>query len=66
MILLIEDEEILRFTFTTFLNDAGYIVETASTFTEGLQCIREQTPSLIISDIVLPDGSGLDILKGVR
>lgn len=63
MILLIEDEEILRFSFTAFLTDAGYSVQSAATFTEGLHCIKQQLPSLIISDIVLPDGNGMDILK---
>jgi two-component system response regulator HydG len=66
MILLIEDEEILRFSFTAFLTNAGYTVQSAATFTEGIQCIQQQLPSLIVSDIVLPDGNGLDILKNVH
>jgi len=66
MILLIDDEEILRFTFTTFLTDAGYNVLSVATYREGIERIREQLPSLIISDIILPDGNGLDILKGVH
>jgi len=66
VILLVEDEEILRFTFSAFLSEAGYQVKSAATFKTGMELIQKEKLSLLISDIVLPDGNGIDILKAVR
>jgi two-component system response regulator HydG len=66
VILLVEDEEILRFTFSAFLTGAGYQVKGAATFREGIALMQNEPISLVISDIILPDGNGIDILKAVK
>ena len=66
MILLVEDEEILRFTFKSFLSRAGHEVVTAEDYDAALKVISEGEPDLIIADIVLRGHTGLDILKEVR
>jgi len=53
MILLIEDEEILRFTFKSFLVKAGHEVVTAEDYDAALKVISESELDLIIADIVL-------------
>ena len=65
MILLIEDEEILRFTFKSFLTKAGYEVITAEDYDTALKVISEIDLDVIIADIVLRGHTGLDVLKEV-
>lgn len=66
MILLIEDEEILRFSFTTFLTEAGHSVRETDTIKGGSMLLNEETPHLVLCDILLPDGNGIDFLKRVH
>jgi PAS domain S-box-containing protein len=66
MILLIEDEEILRFTFKSFLSKEGYEVVTAEDYNTALEIISGTDLDLIIADIILKGHTGLDILKEVR
>jgi len=66
MILLIEDEEILRFSFKSFLSKAGYEVITAEDYDAALKVISEIELDLIIADIVLKGHTGLDVLKEVK
>ncbi|MBW2338371.1 MAG: sigma 54-interacting transcriptional regulator, partial [Deltaproteobacteria bacterium] len=66
MILLIEDEEILRFTFKSFLSKAGHEVITAEDYDVALKVISEIELDLIIADIVLKGHTGLDVLKEVK
>jgi PAS domain S-box-containing protein len=66
MILIIEDEEILRFTFKSFLSNKGYGVQTAEDYDSALEIISETDLDLIIADIILKGHTGLDVLKEVR
>ena len=66
MILIIEDEEILRFTFKSFLTKHGYEVDTAENYDEAINVISEIDLDLIIADIILQGHTGLDILREVR
>ena len=66
MILIIEDEEILRFTFKSFLSNKGYGVKTAEDYDSALEIISENDLDLIVADIILKGHTGLDILKEVK
>ena len=66
MILLIEDEEILRFTFESFLSKQGYEVITVEDYDAAVKVISETDLDLIIADIVLGGHTGLEILKDVK
>lgn len=66
-ILVIDDEESIRFTLDAFLSDEGYEVTTASNYDEAISCINTSAFDLIFADILLPDGkTGLDILKEIK
>ncbi|MCK5229123.1 MAG: response regulator, partial [Desulfobulbaceae bacterium] len=65
-ILVIDDEEGIRFTFRKFLSDKGYTVVTSQTFKESLTRIEETDFDLIITDIVLEGRNGIDILREVK
>lgn len=66
-ILVIDDEESLRNTFQFFLRNQGYgPVVTAATYEEALREVHARAFDLIISDIVLGSGNGIDFLKKIR
>lgn len=66
-ILIIDDEASIRLTFEMFLAREGYgPITTAATFNEALVAIKEQEFDLIISDIVLEEKKGTDLLQIIR
>jgi diguanylate cyclase (GGDEF)-like protein len=65
-ILLVEDDRFFREMFTTLLRAEGYMVETASCGSDGLEMLANGQYSLVITDLVMPDISGLEILSRVR
>lgn len=65
-ILIIEDEPEMRELIKQFLEDENYIVETAETFNSGMDKIVSYDYDCILLDIMLPDGSGLKILKQLK
>jgi PAS domain S-box-containing protein len=65
-ILVVDDEESVRFTFDAFLTDAGYQVDTATSFDEGMARAGEADYDAIFLDILLGRQNGLHILRFVR
>jgi PAS domain S-box-containing protein len=65
-ILIIEDEEILRFTFKSFLSKEGHEVMIADGYSSALDFISQSEPDLIIADILLGGNTGIDILRQVK
>ncbi len=64
-ILVLDDEESIRFSFHRFLAAEGYKVVTAESYSEALARMDEVTFDLILADIMLGEGCGLDILQEV-
>ncbi len=65
-ILIIDDEESIRFTFKTFLSDEGYEVATVDNYDKALEIIDERNVDMIFADIILGDKTGIDVLRKVR
>ncbi|MCL2018407.1 MAG: response regulator transcription factor [Oscillospiraceae bacterium] len=65
-ILLIEDNIKILATNKEFFEKEGYIVFTASTLAEGSDILKRELIQLIILDIMLPDGSGIDFCAEIR
>ena len=65
-ILIIEDEESIRFVLTRSLEGAGHRVESHSDGRAGLRALKTGEWDLAILDIRLPDVSGLDLLSEAR
>lgn len=61
-ILVVEDDAALRELLTHELDDHGYHVVPASDVSAALQALRSGGVDLVISDLRLPGGSGLDVL----
>jgi DNA-binding NtrC family response regulator len=64
-ILVIDDEESIRFSFSRFLATEGHNVVTAEGYREALARMDETEFKLILTDIFLQDGCGIDILQEV-
>jgi signal transduction histidine kinase/ActR/RegA family two-component response regulator len=65
-ILLVEDHEDSRLAMSRLLRKLDYHVETAGTVTEALTIFDRGKFDLLISDVGLPDGSGLDLMRQIR
>jgi putative two-component system response regulator len=65
-VLVIDDEQIVRDLMVEILEEAGYEAESASTAERGLELLKEDSISLVVSDIVMPGLSGLELLEAVR
>jgi DNA-binding NtrC family response regulator len=64
-ILVIDDEDSIRFSFSRFLEAEGHDVITARDYREALARMDERGFDVILADIYLGDGWGLDILQEV-
>ena len=65
-ILIIEDDKIQNTVLSGFLKNEGYETFSAYTLSEGTEIIQTEDIKLILLDLMLPDGSGLDFLKSLR
>jgi PAS domain S-box-containing protein len=64
-ILLVEDETLLRGHLARVLCDE-YIVDTACNGKEALESVMRSPPALVVTDIVMPDLDGIELLKALR
>jgi len=65
-ILIIEDEKELANSVATFISQDGYVCNINNNFSEAEESINLNDYDCAIVDIMLPDGSGLDIIKLIK
>lgn len=65
-ILVVEDEKGLREAITESLEREKYLVETAADYISGLEKIAAYDYDCILIDVMLPHGSGLDLVKEIK
>jgi len=65
-ILIIDDEKTIRWSLAEALAASGYETVDADTAAAGITRFRETCPDLVLLDMKLPDGSGLDVLKALE
>ncbi|TAL22278.1 MAG: response regulator [Nitrospirae bacterium] len=65
-ILVVDDEESIRFTFESFLSEEGYDVDTAENFGSAAAKIEARDFDVIFADILLGDKTGIDVLQKVK
>ena len=66
LILIVEDEALLRTTLRRRLEQFGHVVHEAPTIAEGRDHLVRHQPDLVLLDLLLPDGNGLDFLAEQR
>lgn len=66
-ILIVDDSFYMRTMLKNMLTDAGYdVVGEAANGQQALEMAVATNPDLITLDVILPDNTGLDVLKGIR
>jgi DNA-binding response OmpR family regulator len=65
-ILIVDDEEHIRFLYSEELKEEGYEVITAESGFKLLERIETEEPDLIVLDIKMVDYNGLDLLQDIR
>ncbi len=67
-ILIIDDSQILRKRIIGIISDIPgvEICGEAGSSTEAIKLLNEMDPEVIIMDIRMPDGSGIEVLKNIR
>lgn len=65
-ILVVEDDQVLREAVVALLTEEDYIVEEAATGDEGMYKAEQAVHDLLVLDIMLPEISGLEIVKKLR
>jgi two-component system response regulator (stage 0 sporulation protein F) len=65
-ILIVDDEEHIRFIYSEELTDAGYEVITAEIGHGLMERIEKEKPDLVVLDIKMVDYNGLDLLQDIR
>jgi len=65
-ILIVEDDENLRFTLADHLELEGYTVDTAEDVESADRILKEHDFDLILLDIILPDGDGYTLCRQLR
>jgi response regulator RpfG family c-di-GMP phosphodiesterase len=61
-VLLVDDEDAIRLSLSTFLTRSGYEVETAASATEALEMLSTGRYSLMLSDIRMPGMTGVELV----
>ncbi len=65
-ILIVEDEEIIRHLCKRLLEDQGHELVFAQLVQEALTISNTLSPDVLITDLKLPDGNGVDVIRGVK
>ncbi len=65
-ILVVEDDHDIADLIRRYLTKAGHAVETLASGSAALDRVREQTPDLLILDLMLPGMSGLEVCRAIR
>jgi two-component system response regulator PilR (NtrC family) len=65
-ILVVDDEEVIRDVLGTLLERQGYDVSAAADGSEALSLFDPDTFDVVLLDLMLPDRSGLEVLREIR
>src|SRR5258708_17144161 len=65
-ILIVDDDKTIRWTIAQALQSWSFVVAEAGTIADGLTAFDAEQPAVVLLDINLPDGSGLDALREMK
>lgn len=66
LILVVDDEPDMLDNCRKVLEKEGYVLQTAGSAKEAGEILSLQTPALVLTDLKIPDGSGLEVLKQAK
>lgn len=65
-VLVIDDEQLVRWSIEKLLSKDGYDVISTGTGSEGLLKMKESTPDIVLLDMKLPDIDGIEVLRTIK
>lgn len=65
-ILIVEDNELIATGIKDRLNDEGFLVDSSNNIKEAMQLLTSNKYNLILLDIVLPDGNGINFYETIK
>lgn len=65
-ILVIDDDPDVLEMFERVLSDAGHAVRISSNARDGLAEIEQTVPDVLITDVLMPDFDGIEVIKSLR
>jgi DNA-binding NtrC family response regulator len=65
-ILVVDDEDLIRWTLQQKITNWGYRALEAPNGEAAIAIVEKEGPDLVLLDIHLPDGSGIDVLKAIK
>jgi two-component system response regulator PilR (NtrC family) len=65
-LLVVDDEASLRDFLTIVFEEDGWRVETAASLADARAAFGRNTPDVVLCDLMLPDGSGIDLLRELK
>lgn len=65
-LLVIDDDPVIRHLIAEILSGAGHEVREAADGRRGLELFRASRPQLVITDILMPEQEGLDVILSLR
>ena len=65
-LLIVDDEASLRDFLTIVFEEEGWRVGAAGSLSEARAALQKEEPDLVLCDLMLPDGSGIDLLREVK
>ena len=66
LVLLIDDEDLVREMLTSALELGGYRVVTAADGVEGLEMYEKHKPRVVVTDILMPEKEGIETIMEMR
>ncbi|HXX58272.1 MAG TPA: sigma-54 dependent transcriptional regulator [Thermodesulfovibrionales bacterium] len=65
-VLVVDDDDIIRRICRKILKPEGYTVETCADGLEGLKALHDHSFDLVLTDLMMPDMNGIELLKKIR
>lgn len=65
-VLVVEDDSMISKLLSIVLEHNGFEVKVADDYASAAIAVQDGDPALILLDLMLPDGNGLDLLRWVR
>lgn len=65
-ILIVEDDEDFNFILKTKFESEGFSVETAKNAIDGINLAEQKKPSIILTDVLMPNMNGIEMAKSIR
>jgi two-component system, NtrC family, response regulator PilR len=65
-VLIVDDEQSLLDFLSLLFADEGWSIQTAPSMSEARRHLRREAPDLVLCDVMMPDGNGLELLEEIR